>query len=288
MRYALTLPNGGECSDPRTLASFAARAEVAGWDAVFLEDYIVYENATYHSIPGSPTHDPWVALSAMAVSTERVKLGTSVSAPARRRPWKLARETTSLDHLSNGRVILGVGLGDVRDKGFAAMGEVTDARRRVERLDEGLEIIAGLWSGQPFSYRGAHYTVEEVTFLPTPIQSPRVPIWVGGGWPRKGPVRRAARWDGACFYKDTSDGAWQDMTPADVRALGEAIHEQRTAATPFDLMLGGQQRHADWVRERDLRRSLAEAGATWWNEWVPAAPRDVMERAIERGPLRID
>jgi len=287
MRYALALPNGGECGHPHILADLAALAEASGWDALFLEDYICYTNDTYHSIPGAPTYDPWVALAAVAMRTERIRLGTSVTPLPRRRPWKLAREAVTLDHLSHGRLILGVGSGDVREAGFAQVGEPLDAKQRAAMLDESLEILAGLWSGQLFSYRGKHYAVENVTFLPAPVQSPRIPIWVGGGWPNPGPTQRAARWDGACLYKQTTDGSWQDMTPDDVRALRATVERQRTSAAPFEIAVGGRQRGADWEEERTLIRSLTEAGATWWSEWVPAADLATMQAAIARGPLRV-
>jgi alkanesulfonate monooxygenase SsuD/methylene tetrahydromethanopterin reductase-like flavin-dependent oxidoreductase (luciferase family) len=287
MQYALALPNGGECGDPRILADLAALAEESGWDALFLEDYIGYTNNEYYSIPGAPTYDPWVALAAMALRTERMRLGTSVTPLPRRRPWKLAREALTLDHLSNGRLILGVGSGDINDPGFRQVGEVLDAKQRAEMLDECLDILAGLWSGQPFSYAGKHYTIDNVTFLPVPVQSPRIPIWVGGIWPNPGPTRRAARWDGACMYRQPTDGSWQDMTAADITALRTAVLGLRATDAPFDIAVGGRQRSSDWEQDRALIRSVAEAGATWCGEWVPAADLATMRTAISRGPLRI-
>lgn len=270
MRFGLNLPNGGACGDARTLADLARLAEEAGWDGVFLEAYIVWQG---HQ--DTPTYDPWVALAAMALRTERIRLGTTVTPLTRRRPWKVARETVTLDHLSNGRLILGVGLGDTisSDVSFTHFGEVTDARQRARILDEALDVLVGLWSGQPFSYHGEYYRVNEVTLSPRPIQTPRIPIWVGGGWPLKGPTRRAARWDGSCMYKHTYGGPWEDWASDDVRSLKAFIDRQRTASTPFDIALGGRSRDDDWEKDRALIRSLAEAGATWW---------------IERGPLRLD
>jgi alkanesulfonate monooxygenase SsuD/methylene tetrahydromethanopterin reductase-like flavin-dependent oxidoreductase (luciferase family) len=186
MKYGLTLANAGVGGDARTLAEFAALAEASGWDGVFLEDYIVH-----HSAADAPTYDPWVALAAMALRTERILIGTSVTPLSRRRPWKVARETATLDHLSNGRLILGVGVGDVGDPGFGRVGEETDTKRHASMLDEALDVLVGLWSGQPFQYHGEHYHVEDVTFLPRPLQEPRIPIWVGGGYPLLGPMRRA-------------------------------------------------------------------------------------------------
>jgi alkanesulfonate monooxygenase SsuD/methylene tetrahydromethanopterin reductase-like flavin-dependent oxidoreductase (luciferase family) len=224
MKYGLNLPNGGACGDPRTLADLAHLAEEAGWDGVFLEDYIVWQG--HQEVP---TYDPWVALAAMALSTQRVRLGIMVTPLTRRRPWKVAREAVSLDHLSNGRLILGVGLGDTSvDISFAPFGEATDPRQRAGMLDEALNVLVGLWSGQPFRYDGAYFHLEEVTLLPRPVQSPRIPIWVGGGWPLPGPTQRA------------------------------------------------------------LIRALAEAGATWWVEYLPPAEDDEMRAGVERGPLQVD
>ena len=156
MKYGLCLPNAGVC-DPRTLGELARRAEEAGWDAVFIEDYLVYQSMDI------ATYDPWVCLASMALLTEAVRLGTLVTPPSRRRPWKLAAEAVSVDQLSNGRLILGVGLGDTNEPGFTAVGEELDARVRAELLDESLTILDGLWSGDPFSFHGKHFTVDALT-----------------------------------------------------------------------------------------------------------------------------
>jgi alkanesulfonate monooxygenase SsuD/methylene tetrahydromethanopterin reductase-like flavin-dependent oxidoreductase (luciferase family) len=163
-----------------------------------------------------------------------------------------------------GRLILGVGSGDVSDKGFTHFGEETDPKRRAGLLDEGLDILAGLMGGTPFSYKGEHYTVEEVTFLPEPVQRPRIPIWVGGMWPRKTPLRRAACWDGFIPYKQVEDGRQVDLTPEEVRQIRATIECERTEPSPFDLVVGGDERREDWDEERSVISSLAEAGASWW------------------------
>jgi alkanesulfonate monooxygenase SsuD/methylene tetrahydromethanopterin reductase-like flavin-dependent oxidoreductase (luciferase family) len=147
VRYGLNLPNGRPCGDAQSLAQLAALAEESGWDGVFLEDYIIYQNRQE-----VPTYDPWVALAAMAMQTERVRLGTEVTPLARRRPWKVARETVTLDHLSNGRLTLGIGLGSPDDISFALFGDGTQTAARATILDEALDVLVGLWSGQPFSY----------------------------------------------------------------------------------------------------------------------------------------
>jgi alkanesulfonate monooxygenase SsuD/methylene tetrahydromethanopterin reductase-like flavin-dependent oxidoreductase (luciferase family) len=264
----------------------AAVAEAAGWDAVLLEDYLVYQNRQ-----DLPTYDPWVALTAMAMRTEHLRLGTEVTALARRRPWKLARETVTLDHLSNGRLILGVGLGVASDVDFAHFGEVTDNRQRAAQLDEALEVLVGLWSGQPFSYMGRYFQIAETTFLPRPLQTPRIPIWIGGGYPNPGALRRAARWDGACLYRAAAIGSARDvgrLVPDDVRALRHLMSEARPNQTRFDIVVGARPRSVDDEQERAEIRAVAAAGATWWLEWVPPAEFDVMLAAIDRGPLRIE
>jgi alkanesulfonate monooxygenase SsuD/methylene tetrahydromethanopterin reductase-like flavin-dependent oxidoreductase (luciferase family) len=277
----LTLPNAGVCGDPRVLVELAVLAEETGWDGVFLEDYIIH-----HSVPDAPTCDPWAALAAIAVRTERLRIGTSVTPLPRRRPWKVAREAVTVDHLSHGRMILGVGLGDINDPGFGNVGEPTDTRMRAEMLDEGLAILAGLWSGEPFSFSGKHYHLEEMTFAPRPLQRPRIPIWVGGNWPHQGVMRRAARWDGFCGGKEHGpDEPWLP-TSDEVRSLCADIARHRTSDAPLDIALGGASRGDDWDTERATRRALAEAGATWWIEYVPCADLATMREGVARGPLR--
>ncbi len=284
MRYGLEIPNAGVCGDARVLADLAYLAEEAGWDGIFLEDYIVH-----HSAHDAPTYDPWIALAAMAVRTKRIRLGTTVTPLSRRRPWKLARETVTLDHLSDGRLILGVGLGDVNDPGFAQVGEVTDGRQRASILDEALDILVGLWSGQSFSYHGEYYQIHDVTFLPMPVQTPRIPIWVGGNWPHKGPMRRAARFDGFCGGK-VNDGTDWLLTPAELRELKASIESQRSGLTPFDIALGGAKRSSEPEQERATIKALAEAGATWWMEYVTPSRGglNAMRAHIKGGPLRIE
>jgi alkanesulfonate monooxygenase SsuD/methylene tetrahydromethanopterin reductase-like flavin-dependent oxidoreductase (luciferase family) len=279
MRYALALPTGMECGDPRFLAELAERAEAGGWDGIFLEDYVVFQGD-----PAAATCDPWIALAAMALRTERVVLGTAVTPLTRRRPWIVARQAAAIDQLSEGRMVLGAGLGDVgdylgRDASFTHFGEETDRRRRARMLDEALEIVAGLWTGKPFLYRGEHFTVEEVTFVPPPVQRPRIPIWIGGGYPNPGPTRRAARWDGSLLYGVRE----HDLSPDDIQAIREAVGDR-----PYDIVVGGRARQADWEAERERLQAIASAGATWWAEYVPAESREAMRAAVDRGPLRID
>lgn len=285
MRYGLTLQCAGEGGDPRSTAELARLAEVAGWDGVFLEDYIVH-----HSGNDMPTYDPWVTLAAVALATSHIRIGTSVTPLPRRRPWKVARETVSIDVLSGGRLMLGVGLGDLNDPGFGAVGEPTDARERSRMLDEALDVLTGLWSGERFSYAGAYYHLDELTLRPTPVQRPRVPIWVGGNWPHKGVMRRAARFGGFMGGKaHAPDEDWR-LTPDEVRQIREAISRQRVSAEPFDIVLGGAARGPDLERERESIREVAEAGATWWMEYVypELGGAEGMRERIRSGPVRID
>lgn len=260
------------------IADLAFLAEDAGWDGFFLEDYVIHHDPLHAVI-----YDPWIALTAIAVRTSRIRIGPLVTPVSRRRPWKLARETVTLDHLSNGRLILGVGLGDTSDLGFAPVGEPTNPIERAELLDEGLDVLMGLWSGESFSYHGRHYHVDGVTFLPTPLQKPRIPIWVGGFWPHQGPIRRAARWDGIC---PAGDG----LTPADVRALNRLIREKRTSSSPFDIVIGGHTPETEPGQARSKCLPFAEAGATWWIEFVHPVAGDVdaIRRRIAQGPPDLD
>ncbi len=147
-------------------------------------------------------------------------------------------------------------------------------------------MIAGLWSGRKFRYQGEHYQVKEATFLPRPLQQPRIPVWVGGGWPRKTTVERAARWDGACFYKVLPDGRHAMMNAADVRELKAALARLRPARTPFDIAVGGVTPGHKPAQARQHVLPLAEAGVTWWAEFGPPDARALRKR-IAQGPPRI-
>jgi alkanesulfonate monooxygenase SsuD/methylene tetrahydromethanopterin reductase-like flavin-dependent oxidoreductase (luciferase family) len=175
MQFGIHIPPFGPFSDLRALADFAAEAEQVGWDGFFLWDDVTFN-------PPVTLADPWIALAAIALRTQRVRIGPLVTPLPRRRPHKLAREVITLDHLSAGRLILGVGSGGGADE-FDNLGEASDAKVRGSMLDEGLEVLSGLWSGEPYSFEGAHYHVKAAHFLPRPVQVPRVPIWVAVVWP---------------------------------------------------------------------------------------------------------
>ena len=253
MQYGVHLPNFGPFGDPQTLVNLAVDAERAGWDGFFLWDHLLF-----CELDKNAHADPWITLAAISVKTAKIYLGTIVTPLARRRPWKLARETVSLQNLSNGRLILGVGLGDPVEWEFRFFHDETDPKIRAEKLDEGLAILTGLWSGKPFSYTGKHYQLEEMTFLPPPIQP--IPIWVGGYWPRKPPFRRATRYDGLC--PGSLEGT---LSPEDWRDIRVYSLQHRTRDTHFDLV-GGGQTSVDHEQAQAIIAPYADAGLTWWLE----------------------
>ena len=291
MLFGISIPAFADFSDPRALAELAHEAEAAGWDGFFIWDAIFFD-PTFH-----PMADPWVSLAAVALSTQRMRIGTMITPIARRRPWKLARETVSVDQLSNGRLILGIGLGDPVQWDFGFFDETTDPRTRARRLDEGLDVLTGLWKGQPFRYQGEQYkVVKEVTFQPTPVQSPRIPIWVGGWWPNKPPMRRAAHWDGVCPLKKGGG----TLTPVQWRELLSYIQEHRISTTPFDAVHSGATPGDNKTQAAEMVQPYANAGMTWWIEpvdpwrfgWsfeVPWAPEAtiLMRERIQQGPPRL-
>jgi alkanesulfonate monooxygenase SsuD/methylene tetrahydromethanopterin reductase-like flavin-dependent oxidoreductase (luciferase family) len=276
IRCAVGLPNVGEYGDPRVLMDLAQRAEGAGWDGVFIWDHVAYRER------GWPVADPYVTLAAIAATSVRVRLGIMVTALARRRPWKLAREVASLDVLSGGRLVVGVGLGSQAYEEFAAFGEDPDLRARAELVDEGLEILVGLLSGDRFAYRGRHYTVAETVFRPRPVQRPRPPIWIAGRWPARRPFQRAARFDGVF---PTFQGVEHDQrpTPDQLLAVVEYARSQRDPADGgFDVVLEAQSDGPD----PGLVGEYADVGLTWWIEklgWF-RGPIDFTRQRIDQGP----
>jgi alkanesulfonate monooxygenase SsuD/methylene tetrahydromethanopterin reductase-like flavin-dependent oxidoreductase (luciferase family) len=270
MKYGFVLPYG----DARESAELAKAAEAAGWDGFFV----------WEPVWGM---DAWVCLTAAAMVTEHIRLGTLLTPLSRMRPWKLASESMTLDRLSNGRVILAVGLG-APETGFAEFGEETDRKVRAELLDEGLEILTGLWSGAPFTFDGVHYHVRPSPHMPPPppLQQPRIPIWVVGGWPSQKSMARALRYDGLLpqLLKPARNAG-----PEDVREMGRYISEHRPAGTPYDIIVDGETPGDNPKAAREIIRPWAEAGVTWWIEsrWglieAPERMRLTRER-IEQGP----
>jgi probable F420-dependent oxidoreductase len=287
VQYAVDIPNFGSGGDPRTLVELAVRAEDAGWDGFFVWDHILIDASWTLEIA-----DPWIAMAAIAQATHRIRLGPMVAALPRRRPWKLARETASLDRLSGGRLVLGVGLGWPSEAEFGTFGDEVDLRRRAAMLDESLAILEGLWSGEPFSFAGEHYRVGGATFLPRPVQEPRIPVWVGALRPGPdAPLRRAARWDG--FVPADENGYLPLATFA--RDVAR-VRELRAAAglapdapdAPYEMVASGATPADDRAAALDAVAAFAEAGATWWHEMVSdwLGGLDEMRARIAAGPPR--
>lgn len=260
MRHGVSVP---PFTDAATVVGWATRAEEAGWDGVFVWDHLQWDGKV------APL-DPWVVLGAMAVRTEHVALGTLVTPLSRRRPHVVAKQLVTLDHVSGGRAVLGVGLGEPPDRDFADLGDEADPRARAALLDEALEVVDGLMRG-PVTHHGEHYDVE-ASFLPRSLQRPRPPVWVAGVVPHRRPLARARRWDGVVPI-----GRGADCTPA---ALAAYLASDGEAPRPGWEVVAHR---ADGVPAAEY----ADAGVTWLirSGW-PA--QDGWERAltdtIDRGP----
>lgn len=284
--FGVSLPCFGVGVDAALLAEWAEGAEAAGWDGFFLWDHL------FAFAPGPvDVVDPWIALTAVACRTSRVRLGTLVTPLPRRRPLVVARQTATLDRLSHGRLVLGVGIG-AGPYEWDYLGEEPDPRRRGDMLDEHLDLLAELWTGELVSHRGEHYRVAgpdwSAICYPPPEQQPRIPVWVGGTWPRKRPLKRAARWDG--YFPLSSDGPW---TVDDTAAAAHRLAALSTGQGATDLVVSGVSDGADESR-RDVHQAHQAAGATWWIEsiepwrfgWAEGQrwPLDQMRERIGAGP----
>ena len=283
MFFAVDVPNHGEYSDPHLLLELAMEAEAVGWDGFFIWDHLVkyYDERI-------PVADPWVVLSAIAAHTKRIRFGPMITPLARRRPWKLARETVTLDHLSMGRLILGVGLGARSEAEFDNFGDEGNPRVRAQMLDEALQILTGLWSGEPFHYQGVHYTIKETRFRPKPRQAPRIPIWVAGTWPNRRPLQRAARWDGA-FPIGAGHSQVDMLTAAEVSDAVAYLKSDRRLDKRFDIIHLGITPADDPAQDAKIVAQYAEAGVTWWLENINPERGSLAEarQRIRNGPPKV-
>jgi alkanesulfonate monooxygenase SsuD/methylene tetrahydromethanopterin reductase-like flavin-dependent oxidoreductase (luciferase family) len=265
MRFGLHVPQLGALGEPNALVDLALRAETAGWDGFFVWDHLMHAG-------DPPACDPWVTLGAIAVSTTSLRIGPLVTPLPRRRPWKVAREAATLDRLAGGRTVLGVGIGTDRYREFTAFGEpaATDTVRAA-LLDEGLDIVTALWSGQRVRYEGSRLTVGDVLQIPTPQQQPRIPIWCAAVWPHRAPLRRAARWDGVVPVGRVG--------VADITDLRSEIDQHRSVDTPFDVALPTSAATSDAIADYEA------AGVTWWLVSLdPRAELPALETRVDRGP----
>ena len=276
MRFGLSVQNFGTYGDPRLLADLARDAEAAGWEGFFVWDHLLRGDAS--------VADPWISLAAIAVATERVRIGTMVTPLPRRRPWQVARQAVTLDHLSGGRMTLGVGLGSNARMEFAPFGEETGDAERAALLDEGLEIVTQLWSGEAVD-RSGRYTLRDARSVPRPLQRPRIPIWVAGNWPNRGPLRRAARYDGVFPQRIPTDPDDWMLAPDDVRSIVEIVREHREGSEPFDVAVALSD-EGDAARRADMIAEYSDAGVTWWMEGIleDAGTLEEMRGLIREGP----
>lgn len=269
MRFGIAPPNWGPFGEPRAAIELAVAAEQAGWDGYFSWDALIVSNDP------PPTYDPWTILSAVATVTQRIRIGTCIAVLARYKPHLVARTLASLDVLSDGRLTLGVGIGD-GGKHFEAFGEPGEARIRAEKLDESLEVITRLWSGDEVTHHGKHYTVDGYALTTLPVQRPRVPIWVGGDSPAA--MRRAGRWDGWI-------GPDQDplnSTPEDVAAVRDRLGQAGAARPSFDIAWAGKTEPGDDGSVSAYQR----AGATWWIEVAIGSREQILAR-VAAGPPEV-
>lgn len=210
VRVGLSVPIMDE---PLALVALGVAAEANGWDGVFL----------WHHTIGSPDFavpmsDAWVVLAALAVRTERIRLGTTVTALPRHQPHEVARQSVTLDRLSGGRMVLGVGLGEPPSE-YTAVGRTAERSVLASMLDEALEVVSGLWTGRPFSHHGAHYSFDDVQFLPPPLQDPRIPVWVSALTRNECTLSRAARWDGVLLGTMTAEGGMEALSADEVAGV---------------------------------------------------------------------
>lgn len=270
MKHGIYIANHALKADPSSFVKLAEAAEDAQWDGFFMWDHN-YAGKDY-SIA-----DPCITLAAIAARTKTIRIGTTVTPLPRRRPQNVAREVTTLDILSNGRVTLGVGLGGSYENDYAKFGEYVNINTRAEKLDESLAILEGLWSGKPFTFSGKHYNIDDVTFNPRPIQRPRVPIWCAGTWPMKAPFRRAARFDGV--FPLGTDG---NMELEDYSAVADYVKKHRGSLSGFDIVImgvsTGDPEKDSWIDESEA------LGITWYVEVMMGEDFDKYLEKVARGP----
>jgi alkanesulfonate monooxygenase SsuD/methylene tetrahydromethanopterin reductase-like flavin-dependent oxidoreductase (luciferase family) len=248
MRFCLSVP---PFTDPATVLGLARDAEAHGWDGFFLWDHLSWDGIV-------EAHDPWTLLGAIAVETRRIRVGTMVTPLSRRRPAVVAKHLTTLDHLSGGRVTLGVGLGDPPDLDFGDLGDEPSYRVRAEITDEALEIVSGLVGDGSVDHRGEHLQAT-TSFRPLPLQRPRIPIWIAGRAPHRRPLARARRWDGYIPIADpflTPEGL-ADYVGAHPHDAWDVVAQWPDDTSPDDWAAAG----ATW-----LVRSVWPNEAGWLDE----------------------
>lgn len=271
MKFGLNVIHVWNVKNPAEfLLDLAVAADEAGWDGFFLWDHITWY------VPANMV-DPWMMLGTIAGRTKNLRLGTIVTPLPRRRPQIVARQLVTLDHLSHGRAVLGVGIGgDARD--FTAFGEKFNYRLLAEKLDEALEVITELWSGEAVSYHGKHYTLDEVTFLPRPVQDPRIPIWIGGE--STSALKRVSKYEGWVIGGPAPSANQKGFSLDQISKAIEKIKRYRDNDDQFDVVYGMEFPK----EEKLLKETLQKAdliGVTWMLEGIYGL-RFNAEQALER------
>jgi alkanesulfonate monooxygenase SsuD/methylene tetrahydromethanopterin reductase-like flavin-dependent oxidoreductase (luciferase family) len=272
VRHAVFLPPFDDLAEPPVLVDVARLAEDRGWDGVFLWDHVQRAEVR-------PVADPWICLAAVAATTSRILLGPMVTPLVRRRPQKLAREVVTLDRLSGGRLVLGIGLGVDSGRELSAFGEVVDAAERGRMLDEGLEVLCGLLSGEAVHHAGPHYTADGVRFLPTPVGPGGVPMWLAARTTARAPLRRAARHDGVFFIENGPEAIAEMLgwVGEQRRALGRGGD---SGLEGFDVAAAGPGIGGGDARDDHDPDRFAAAGVTWW--MTSFRPGDALGAVLDR------
>ena len=272
MKFGVT----ATCGSATQNVEMAVAAEDAGWDGFFAWDGV--------AVGPMDTFDPWTLLGAAAVRTSRLTLGAVVFSLPRRKPWEVARQALTVDHLSGGRFVLPVGLGAVDDGAYSRVsGEHVGVTERAALLDDSLAILDLAWTGEAFSYEGTHHRVTDLQFQPRPVRG-TIPVWVVGAWYAPRSMRRAASRDGVIAVR-REDG-FDPLRPDELRAVRAWVDEQRDG-TPFELVAEGVL-PADPTEAAEKIAALQDAGVTWWidSNWSfdTVTPDSLLAR-IRRGPL---
>jgi alkanesulfonate monooxygenase SsuD/methylene tetrahydromethanopterin reductase-like flavin-dependent oxidoreductase (luciferase family) len=278
VRFGVFLPPFAEYAEPEQVVALAVVAEEAGWDGFFLWDHMLAE-------PGMAVADPWVTMAGVAAATNGIRLGALVTPLPRRRPWVLSRQMATLDRLSDGRLIGGIGLGDDGWSEFSAFGEAVDPVVRGQMLDEALELLQRFLTGEPVSYTGRHYVVHAPPLLLRPRQIP-LPIWGACRWPNRKPLARIANLQG-CFPIFRPAGAIPPPDPADIRELRGALMDLGARPT-VDIAVRFALSREDPARVPDIVAELEESGVTWMLEgFPPGESPDRVMNVVGDGPPHV-
>jgi alkanesulfonate monooxygenase SsuD/methylene tetrahydromethanopterin reductase-like flavin-dependent oxidoreductase (luciferase family) len=272
LKFAINIAPFGQLADAALVVELAREAEDAGWDGFFLWDHMNWERW------GPGIADPWIALAASAARTERITLGTMVTPVFRRRPAKLARETTTLQNLSGGRFILGMGLGAPDPFESTDLGEEGSLKVRAQMTNECIKLLRLLWTGDPLDFQGDFYRIKTAGFKPTP--NVPIPLWIAATFPfKKGPLNRAAGCEGVVPAIYTG----RHLTADELKLVHQSVAGERD--DPFDLVYGCYTGE-DEVADAEAVSAYHQSGLTWWVEPLDPwrAPFEKLRERILAGP----